>query len=391
MKAWVISAEKAPKPGYVFDEFEKRMGIARDGTKVWKNAVYELQDIEIPKLSPKEVLIKVRACGICGSDVHTYEADADGYISFAWLTRFPNTPGHEFSGEVVEVGGEVKRFKPGDYVTAEEMQYCGECEACRTYHFNQCDYLLEPGSTIPGGLAQYIKVHERYVWDIKDIIDAYGIEKGFMVGALVEPTGISYNGTIVRSGGIMPGQFGAVYGAGPIGLGCIALMRAAGMSKIFAFELSPERMELARQFGASHVVNPAELSKRGKTPADHILEETRGWGCDLQIECAGQPHKLYQDMCRAVSCGGGIVQIGHSPQNASVPVNMAQLMWKGGHASGSNGHAGSAIFRNAINVIASKQVDYTKMITGVYDLDHAVDAILETKKANGGKIMVKID
>ena len=84
------------------------------------------------------------------------------------------------------------------------MQYCGECEACRTYHFNQCSNLLEPGSTIPGAIAEYIKVHEKYVWGINDIIAAYGEEKGFEIGSLVEPTGISYNGTIVKSGGHTP-------------------------------------------------------------------------------------------------------------------------------------------------------------------------------------------
>ena len=391
MKALVISATKAPKPGYVFDEYEKRTGIARDGTQVWKNAEYEVKQIDVPALSPKEVLIKVKACGICGSDVHTHHKDQDGYIGFAWLTKFPNTPGHEFSGTVVEVGSEVQNFKAGDHVTAEEMQYCGECDACRTYHFNQCSNLLEPGSTIPGAIAEYIKVHEKYVWKINEIIDAYGEKDGFEIGALVEPTGISYNGTIIKSGGIKPGQFGAVYGTGPIGLGCIALMRAAGMSKIFAFEVSEERAALAKQFGADYVFNPVELQKQGLDSNDVIMEKTDGWGADLQIECAGKPHLLYPVMDQSVACGGRIVNIAHSPQNHDVPINIAQHMWKGGSVAGSNGHAGDSIFRNAINVLASKRIDYRHMISGRFDLDHAVDAILETKKAKGGKIMVVME
>lgn len=391
MKALVISATKAPKPGYEFDDYEKRTGIARDGTKVWKDTKYEITQIDIPKLFPKEVLIKVKACGICGSDVHTYHKDADGYIGFAWLTKFPNTPGHEFSGTIVEVGSEVQNLKVGDNVTAEEMQYCGECEACRTYHFNQCNYLLEPGSTIPGAIAEYIKVQEKYVWSINEIIAAYGEKEGFEIGALVEPTGISYNGTIIKSGGIKPGQFGAVYGAGPIGLGCIGLMRTAGVSKIFAFEISEERRELAKHFSADYVFNPLELQKQGLTSHDVIMDMTNGWGVDLQIECAGKPHMLYPVMDQSISCGGRIVNIAHSPQNKDVPVNMAQYMWKGGSLAGSNGHAGDAIFRNAINVLASKRIDYRSMVTGRYDLDHAIDAIIETKKATGGKIMVMME
>ena len=390
MKALVISAKKAPKEGYEFDEYEKRTGIVRDGTQVWKDARYEVKSIDVPKLRPKEVLIKVKACGICGSDVHTYHKDKDGYISFAWLTKFPNIPGHEFSGTIVEVGSEVQNFSVGDHVTAEEMQYCGECDACRTYHFNQCSNLLEPGSTIPGAMAEYIAVQEKYVWNIDEIISAYGEEEGFEIGALVEPTGISYNGTIIKSGGIKPGQFGAVYGSGPIGLGCIGLMRIAGAAKVIAFEVSEERRKMAKKFGADYVFNPIELQEQGLTSRDVLMDVTNGWGVDLQIECAGKPHLLYPQIDKSISCGGRIVNIAHSPGNHNVPISVAQLMWKGGSVAGSNGHAGDSIFRNAINVLASKRIDYRNMITGRFDLDHAIDAIVETKKASGGKIMIKM-
>lgn len=391
MKALVIDAIKDPKPGYVFDAFEKRTGWARDGSQVWRNAVYEVKEIEVPKVGPKDVLIKVKACGICGSDVHVYRHDEDGYIGFAWNTMFPNVPGHEYSGQVVEVGSEVQNIKVGDYVTGEEMQYCGECDACRTYHFNQCQYLREPGYTEPGAIAQYIKIQEKFTWKINDIINRYGEKDGCEIGALVEPTGISYNGTIVRCGGIKPGQFGAVYGAGPIGLGCIALMRIGGCSKIFAFEVSEERRKMALEFGADYVFNPVELQKEGKSSRDVIMELTDGWGVDLQIECAGQPHILYPEMDRSIAVGGRIVNIAHSPRNHAIPVNMAEHMWKGGSLYGSNGHAGDSIFRNAINVLASGRIDYRKMITGRYDLDHAVDAIEETMRARGGKILVCMD
>ncbi len=391
MKALVIDAVKDPKPGYVFDEFEQRTGWARDGSKVWRDAKYEVKEIDIPKVGPKDVLIKVHACGICGSDVHVYKHDEDGYIGFAWNTMFPNVPGHEYSGQVVEVGSEVRNINVGDYVTGEEMQYCGECDACRTYHYNQCSYLREPGYTEPGAIAEYIKIDARYAWKINDIITTYGVKDGCEIGALVEPTGISYNGTIVRPGGIKPGQFGAVYGTGPIGLGCIALMRIAGCSKIFAFEVSKERAELAKEFGADYVFNPVELSKQGLTSRDVIMEYTDGWGADLQIECAGKPHLLYPIMDKSIAVGGRIVNIAHSPGNADIPVNMAEHMWKAGSLYGSNGHAGDSIFRNAINVLASGRIDYRKMITGRFSLDNAVEAIEETMRATGGKILVTIN
>lgn len=104
MKALVVHAVRAPKPGYEFDEFEKRTGIVRNGAMVWKDAVYGIEEVEVPQVGDDDVLIKVAACGVCGSDGHVHEKDKDGYINFAWLTRFPLIPGHEFCGEIVEKG-----------------------------------------------------------------------------------------------------------------------------------------------------------------------------------------------------------------------------------------------------------------------------------------------
>lgn len=388
MRALVVEATRAPKPGYVFSEQEKRTGFARFGSSVWKNPVYGVKDVDVPAVGPNEVLIKVMACGVCGSDGHVHHTDAEGYIGLNWWSAFPCTPGHEFSGVVVEVGAEVVNFKPGDNVTAEEMQYCGSCDACRTYHFNCCSNLREPGLTVPGAMAQYIKAHERFVWNIDEIIDAYGDGEGFEIGALVEPTGIAYNATIVKPGGVRPGQYGAVYGAGPIGLGSIALMRQGGVAKIFAFEMNPDRRELARRFGADYVYNPAELAKAGVSIPELVMEKTRGWGLDVQVEAAGKPLVTYPQMDKSMACGGVIVNVAHSPDDERAIVNLAQLGWLGSFVGGSNGHAGDGIFKRVISLLAAKRIDYREMITARFGLDGAVDGILEMAKQNGGKIMI---
>ena len=390
MKALVVNAVWDPKPGYVFDEFEKKSGISRDASRVWRDAVYGIEEVEVPKIKDDEILIKVINCGVCGTDGHVHSKTEDGYVNLSWLARFPLTPGHEFSGEVVEIGKDVDNFKVGDYVTAEEMQYCGYCESCRTYHFNQCNNLLEPGLTIPGAMAEYIAVKKRFAWKIDDIIEAYGKKDGLELGAIVEPTGIAYNGTIVKSGGIRPGTYGAVYGVGPIGLGCVALMRQAGVARIFVFEVNEGRQKLAKEFGADYVYNPVELAKQGVTSTQIIMEHTHGWGCDLQIEAAGKPDILYPDISLSVAPGGAIVNIAHSPKNNSIPLNMAQMIWKSGRATGSNGHAGDSIFKNVISLIASKRFDYRKLITSRYDLDHAEEAIVAAQKAEGGKHMINV-
>ena len=291
----------------------------------------------------------------------------------------------------MDVGRDVEHFKEGDAVTAEEMQYCGKCDSCKTYHFNSCTDLKEPGLTIPGGMAEYIVSHERYVWKINNIIKAYGEKDGYEIGALVEPTGISYNATIIKSGGLQPGFYGAVYGAGPIGLGSIALMRQAGVARIFAFEMNPDRRQLALQMGADYVFDPAELRNQQLTSTDVIMEHTHGWGVDIQVEAAGKPFILYPDMCRSLAPGGKIVNVAHSPDDEKTSVHLGKLGWFGSSVGGSNGHAGDGIFMKAINTLAAKRIDYRNMITARFDLTHAVAGIEEMAKQNGGKIIIHPD
>ena len=228
----------------------------------------------------------------------------------------------------------------------------------------------------------------RLVWNIDAIIGAYGVKDGFEIGALVEPTGIAYNATIVKTGGVRPGCYGAVFGAGPIGLGCIALMRQAGAAKIFAFEMNPGRRELARKFGADHIYNPADLARDGVSVPELIMEQTRGWGLDVQVEAAGKPLATYPQMDRSMACGGVVINVAHSSDDERTVVNLAQLGWLGSSVGGSNGHAGDGIFMRVIAMLASRRMDYRNMITARFGLDGAVDGILEMARQNGGKIMI---
>ena len=131
MQALVLDAKWEPRPDYPLTEWEKKTGKAVTGSSVWRHPTLEVRPVPDPQPGPDDVLLRVKACGVCGSDIHFYERDKDDYILYPGLTKFPTTTGHEFSGEVVEVGKNVKSLKAGDMVTAEEMIWCGYCTPCR--------------------------------------------------------------------------------------------------------------------------------------------------------------------------------------------------------------------------------------------------------------------
>src|SRR5207302_892950 len=180
------------------------------GSSVWRNPRVRLADVKEPPLPAKDVRIRPRACGVCGSDVHFYETDEQGYIRYPGLTKFPVVIGHEFSGEIVEVGKEVRDLRPGDLVTVEEMIWCGECVPCRNGWPNQCLNLEEIGFTIDGAMAEQLVVGAKYCWPIAALAEVYGgADAACEAGALCEPTSVAYNGMFVRAGGFKPGGAGA--------------------------------------------------------------------------------------------------------------------------------------------------------------------------------------
>jgi len=384
MKGLVVSAEWSPKPGYVVSQFEKTTGKAITGNSIWKNPKLEVKEVPDPTPGPKDVVLKVRACGVCGSDVHFYETDSDGYMLYPGLTKFPCVIGHEFSGEVVEVGSEVKDLKVGDMVTAEEMIWCGECVPCRNGYPNQCLNLEEIGFTINGAFADYILIGAKYCWKIDEIAERYGDkEKAFEAGALVEPTSVAYNGMFVRAEGFKPGGYVVVFGAGPIGLASIALAKASGASKIIAFEISNRRRELAKLVGAEYVYNPAEVD-----PVEAILDVTKGAGADMLVESAGAPTKTIPAMEKTLAIGGKIVQIGRAAER--VPVYLEYFQTHAGQIFGAQGHSGYGTFQNVIRLMASGRIDMTQIITSRFSLSDAVSAIKKTSQREDGKVMVRM-
>ncbi len=383
MKALVLNAEWKPRPDYTLTEFERTTGKAITGSAVWHGPTLALADREMPKVAPDEVLVRVRACGVCGSDMHFYETDADGYILYPGLTKFPVVLGHEFSGEIVETGAEVADFQVGDFVTAEEMIWCGHCRPCRDGYPNQCKNLEEIGFTIDGAFAEYIAVGAKYCWKLNALRERYSDDEVFEAGALVEPTSVAYNGIFARAGGFKPGGFVVVYGTGPIGLACIALCKAAGAAKVIAFEISAPRRRLASEMGADYVFDPREV-----TPHEVVMELTEGEGADLHVEAAGAPSKTIPEMEASMAVNARVVQIGRAAER--VPMYLEHFQTHHAQIFGAQGHSGNGTFPNVIRLMAAGLIDMTRAITSRYDLDDVVDAIRKSTTREDGKVMVRM-
>jgi hypothetical protein len=385
MKALVLTAKWEPRPGYVVSEFEKKTGKAIEGFNVWRHPKLELKEVEQPKPGPGEVLLRVKACGVCGSDVHFYETDADDYILYPGLTKFPAIIGHEFAGEIVEIGPgpEAEGFKVGDRVTVEEMVWCGYCRPCRDGFPNHCQNLEEIGFTIDGAMAEYIVVPAKLCWKVDAIFERYADEElAWEVAATTEPTCVAYNTVFERAGGFRPGAYVAVYGAGPIGLGAIQLAKAAGAAKVIAFEVSEVRRKLAKEVGADYVYDPREV-----TPSEAVMEVTHGEGADLSVEAAGAPEKTIPEMEKTLAINGKIAVVGRAAKR--VPMFLERFQIRRSQLFGAQGHSGHGIFPSVIRMMGAGLIDNSKIITSRYPLDEALSALEKATKREDGKIIIK--
>ena len=386
MKAFLLDAEWKPKPGYRLREREIRDKRSYNGNQTFYNPTLKEIDIPVPKPGPGEVLLKVKATGVCGTDVHLRQKDDEGYTFYPGHLKLPVVLGHELSGEVVEVGDGVEALKVGDSVCVEEMSWCGYCTPCREGLVNQCRNLEEIGITYQGGFAEYLKVDTKYCWDIGGLLESYGEDDGYQAGAMVEPTSVAYNGIFISAGGFQPGANVLVAGAGPIGLLSTGLARAAGAAKIIVMEPSAPRRETAKMMGADVGIDPVALEKDGIRPADVIMEETRGDGVKMAIEAAAAGPKTYPVFEDVLAPNGKIVQLGMGGER--VPVSVLRMQWEMLHLHGSVGHSGRDIFPSVIRLMAANRINTVPLITARYTLDQVPEAIDRAEKLLDVKVMV---
>lgn len=382
MKALTLNAEWAPKPDYKLSDREKETRKIKNGFMVWKHPSLDLGDVPDPTPAPDEVILEIAAVGICGSDMHMYESGDDGYMLYPGYVTAPNILGHEFAGRVVEVGADVHDLKIGDLVAVEEIQWCGVCTACRRGFVNHCQNMEELGFTTPGAMAQYTPVRAKYCWKLDEIAERFGEEEALVMGAMVEPTGVSYQGMFNRLHNWQPGNNVVIFGAGPIGLAAEALAIAAGAGRVIVFDPSASRRKFADNIGASVSLDPVGLDLD-----EAIMEHTLGRGVDYVVECAGVADRTIQPLNKSLAVNATIIDIGMGGKRPTLPT--VTYKQQGVQLAGSLGHSGSGTFQNVIRLMAAGRIDMRKMVSARMPLDDALSAFKRLESREDAKIILQ--
>ncbi|MEI7744131.1 MAG: scyllo-inosose 3-dehydrogenase [Chloroflexota bacterium] len=384
MKAVVLDADWAPRGDLKLTPEQIAARWTINANLTWQHPRVRIEERPVPGApSPDEVVLQVGACGICGSDVHMFETDKDGYIFIPYRLALPVVAGHEFSGKVVEVGKDVRNIRKGDLVAVEEIQWCGACRACRGGFLNQCDNIQDLGFTVDGGYQEYTTVKAKYCWSLSRVAERLGSEElALEAGALCEPTSVSYEGMFTRAGGIKPGSTVAVFGGGPIGLAAVALASAAGASQVFSLERMPGRMALAREMGATMTLDPVT-----DDAVAAIMDATDGAGVDMMVETTGNFQPVLNTCQQILGVASKVVIVGMEPTHPNI--DLLQFQLRGASLYGTVGHSGGWDFPNVIRLMASGKIDMRKAVTKRVGLEGLLGAIDDTKKRLEGKILVK--
>lgn len=329
------------------------------------------EEVADPKIEKDtEAIVKVKAVGICGSDIARYR-NLGPYIP-------GNVWGHEFSGEVVEVGGAVTHVKAGDRVVGSPAMVCHECEACKGGHPARCEELSAIGAVVPGAFAEYIKIPAI---NLVKMVDGMTFEEG----TLVEPATVVLHGLYQTK--IEMGSTVAVVGCGNIGLMSIAWAKAFGAGTVYAFDIDDKQLEMAKKFGADVLINSSGID---------FYEEIRkyGNGVDLAIESAGNKYTA----ARALGLprkGGEVLYLGIPYADVDVPRFYFEKIMRNEITARGSWSCVSAPFpgkewHNAVEYIGNKKVDIVKMITHQVKLSEGpatFEAIMENPK-NFGKVLL---
>ena len=273
----------------------------------------QMDTVAVPLIGPTDVLVRVKAASICGTDLHIYGWDrwSQGRI------KPPLTLGHEFCGTVERVGDEVTAVKPGDFVSAEMHVNCGHCRQCRLGQAHICQNLRIIGIDQDGAFAEFVRIPASNIIKLDpDIPEHYG--------AILDPLGNAVHTVLA---GPIVGQTVLVTGCGPIGLMSIAVAKASGSSTVFATETNDARRAMAKKMGADVVMNPA-----AEDAVKRILGETDGTGVDALLEMSGNPQAIQQGF-RALRAGGRASLLGIPTE--SVPLDLVNdVIFKGATVQG---------------------------------------------------------
>ena len=306
----------------------------------------EITDLPVPVPGPDEVLIRVAACGICGSDVHGYDGSSGRRIP-------PIVMGHEAAGRIAAVGQNVKGLAEGDRVTFDSTIFCGACAHCRRGDVNLCDHRQVLGVSCSdyrraGAFAEYVVVPSRVIHRLPDPLS-------FSEAAMLEAVAVAIHGVSLAQ--IPPNSTALVIGAGTIGLLTLQALRSAGCSRVLVADIDPTRLQLAQELGATTVLS-AE-----KDLVAQVLELTSGTGVDVAVEAVGRTETVTAAI-ESVCKGGTVVLVGNISPQVTIPLQ--KVVTRQIRLQGSCASAGE--YPRAIELLASGAIRVQPLITAVAPL-----------------------
>lgn len=327
----------------------------------------EIREVPVPTVGNGEILLKVKRAGVCGTDLHIWSWDpwAKGRL------KPPVTIGHEFVGEVVEIGPGVTNVKLGDLVSSESHVICHTCTACRNNHGHVCENTRILGVDINGGFAEYVAIPAVNAWHIPPGLP---IE----VAAIMEPTG---NAVHTAFAGPLSGCNIGVTGCGPIGLFAIGIAKAAGATRVIASDVSPYRLELARAMKADAVIDVSKESF-----VDRVRELTHGRGLDGVLEMSGKPEAM-RDGLHALRNGGRLSLLGLPSEPFELDWNRL-LIFKGITLHGIVGRRMYETWDQLDQLLRSGRLDLRPSITHVMEMERVDEAIGLLREGKAGKVVL---
>ena len=322
-----------------------------------------VENIEKPKVGHGEVLVRVKAATTCGTDLKIFQR---GYVS--GVIRLPTVFGHEWAGDVVEVGEGVAWLKEGMRVRAGNSSPCLRCRMCQKQQYNLCEDMM----WLWGAYAEYIKVPSRIVMLNTQRIPAH---VSYEEAAVTEPLACVLHG--LEKADIKMGDTIAIIGAGPIGLLHLIAAKKMGAGKIIISDLVDERLQLASRLGADETINAKDEDTIEKTK-----QLTEGYGADVVIEAIGLP-ATWEQALKMVRKGGTVLEFGGCPPETQIKVSTEQLHYGETTILGTF-HATPAHFKKALNLIASGTLNVKPLVTRKMRLDNIKEAfrILTTSKSD---------
>lgn len=320
----------------------------------------ELTEIDKPKVKSDEVVVAIKAAGICGTDLHIYEGD--------FIADYPVVPGHEFAGEVVEVGNEVSKIKPGHRVAIDPSIYCQRCKFCRENIENFCENFMAYGLHVNGGFEEFVAVNQRNVYQIGGL--------SYFEGAMVEPIGCVIHG--LKQLDLKLGDHVLIFGCGPIGLSLMQLCNIYGAASTTAVDVVKGKLDIAKQLGATNTVYADEdLSDK--------LREIQPDGFHLVIDATGNP-KVVESSFDYVRNKGQILFFGVCPQEAKIEISPYDIYKRELKISGTFALLHTA--RAAIDLLKERKIQVEPLVSHKFPLEEFEKAFELKQSGEAMKIMI---